>query len=271
MSVPAVISFRDVSFSFDTVPVLESVNVAVAEHELVSVVGPNGGGKTTFLKLLLGLLRPNAGTVQVFGNVPSRVRSRIGYMPQHTLFDPHFPVTVMDVVLMGRLDRRQAGPYATADKEAAMKALAEVGLDELPHRPFADLSGGQRQRTLIARALVCEPDLLLLDEPMANLDIAAEGRFTQILQKLNRRMTILMASHDLGFVLDIVQTVICVNRRVIMHPTSNITGEIIRDIYGESLRMVRHDHRCAETGHEPGFTRAESTPNIQRPTPNAQC
>lgn len=175
----------------------------------------------------------------------------MGYMPQHGHHDPQFPVTVMDVVLMGRLGNRWGGRYARTDKEAARVALAEVGLGEVSTRLFQSLSGGQRQRVLIARALACEPDLLLLDEPMANVDVLVENRLVQILQELNRRMTILMVSHDLGFVADIVKSVVCVNRCVVVHPTSEITGEVIRDLYGGDIRLVRHDHRCSEQGHNP--------------------
>ena len=158
-------------------------------------------------------------------------------------------MTVRDVVLMGRLGGRWGGPYSKADKQAAATALAEMELTELKDRPFRTLSGGQRQRLLIARALACEPDMLLLDEPTANVDLMVEQKLHEILRNLNRRMTILMVSHDLGFVSQIVESVICVNRRVLVHPTSDITGEVIKDIYGGDLHMVRHDHRCSEEGH----------------------
>ena len=248
-SAEPVISLRDVSFSYDGMRVIENADVTVRDREWACVVGPNGGGKTTLLKLVLGLVQPEAGEVRVFGGSPERARLRVGYMPQRVQHDPQFPVTVTDVVLMGRLGRRLGGPYSKADREAAQVALEEVALAELAKRPFSALSGGQQQRVLIARALACEPDLLLLDEPTANIDALVETKLFEILQALNARMTILMASHDLGFVSSLADSVICVNRRVIIHPTSEITGEIIRDIYGGDLRLVRHDHRCAEKGH----------------------
>ena len=244
-----VIALRDVTFAYDTVPVLEDATLDVQEREFISMIGPNGGGKTTLLKLILGLLRPSAGEVRVFGGRPESARRRIGYTPQHARHDPQFPVNVMDVVLMGRLERRWGGAYSKADKAAAFEALEEVELSDLPNQPFDALSGGQRQRVLIARALVCDPALLLLDEPTAHVDVVASTRLLEILQKLNERMTILMVSHDLGFVSSFVKSVVCVNRRVVIHPTSEITGEIIKDIYGGDMRMVRHDHRCAEDEH----------------------
>ncbi|HMK33490.1 MAG TPA: ABC transporter ATP-binding protein [Desulfomonilaceae bacterium] len=236
------IVMKGLSFSYDGQPVLEDVNLAIAQGDFVSVVGPNGGGKTTLLKLMLGLLRPSRGEVSVFGATPEAARPRIGYMPQHSQLDPQFPATVMDVALMGRLGHgRFFGWHSRKDKEAAIKALDEVGLQDLRKMPFASISGGQRQRLFIARALACEPEILLLDEPMANLDVVMEGDLYNLLQRFNEQLTIVMVSHDLGFVSKIVKNVICVNRRVAMHATSEITGKIIDEIYGSPMRMVRHN------------------------------
>lgn len=240
---------KNVSFSFAERPVLEDVNLTIKKGDFASVVGPNGGGKTTFLKLLLGLQKPDSGEILVLGRKPAKSRFRIGYMPQHTNLDMRFPVTVMDVVLMGRLGRSLGGRYSKKDREAASKALSEVAMFGSANHMFSKLSGGQRQRVLIARALCCEPELLLLDEPTANVDPEIEEAFFDILTELNQRMTILMASHDLGFVSQVVKSVICINRRIVVHPTTEINGTIIKDIYGGDFRMVRHDHRCSEKGH----------------------
>jgi zinc transport system ATP-binding protein len=244
-----VVSFENVTFAYNAVPVLEHVSLSVREGEFAAIVGPNGGGKTTLLKLALGLLRPTSGVVRLFGQAPRTARHRAGYTPQHADFDPHFPVTVMDVVLMGRVEKRRGGAYGRLDRESAEAALAEMGLVDVAGRPFDSLSGGQRQRALIARALVANPELLLLDEPTANVDAMAGNRLLETLHELSRRMTIAMVSHDLGFVSSMVQSVICVNREVVVHPTSDITGQTIQDLYGHDMRMVRHDHRCAEHGH----------------------
>mgnify|MGYP000235856982 CR=1 FL=1 len=249
MSSAPCLRLEHVSFRYAEHLILDDVNLSVAGRELISIVGPNGGGKTTLLRLILGLLQPTAGRVRLFGAPPAQTRCRVGYMPQHPQFDPHFPVTAREVVLMGRVERRRFGPYRRADLEAALAALADMQIADLASAPFQTLSGGQRQRVLIARALACEPDLLLLDEPTANVDLAAETKLFEILQTLNRRMAILIVSHDLGFVSRVVSTVVCVNRRVVVHPTSEITGEIIAEIYGSDLRMVRHDHRCSAEGH----------------------
>ena len=237
-----VISVENLSFYYDGGPILEDVNLRLMEGDSVCIIGPNGGGKTTLIKLILGLLKPTRGRVRVFGQDPVRVRSRIGYMPQHQNIDPLFPATVKSIVLMGRLIGQSFGRYTRSDHEAAREALREVSMSELAGHSFALLSAGERQRVLIARALVGDPDLLLLDEPTATVDAAAEAKLLEKLGDLKHRMTIVMVSHDLGFVSRMVRTVVCVNRRVAVHPTNEVTGEVIADIYGTELRMVRHDH-----------------------------
>jgi zinc transport system ATP-binding protein len=248
MSEPDV-CFKDVSLDFGNVSVLKNVNFDIEHGEIVSLLGPNGGGKTTILKLILGLIRPTRGSITVFGSTPESARRSVGYMPQHMRYDPHFPVSVLDVVLMGRVDRHRFGSYKSSERHAALNALSETGVEELAKRPFSDLSGGQRQRVLIARALFSEPELLLLDEPTANVDLLAESQFLEILRRLNERMTVVIVSHDLGFVSDVVGKVICVHGHVVVHPTSVVTGEIIQDVYGGDIRMVRHDHSCPDAEH----------------------
>ena len=239
---PQVVSLENVSFSYDVQPVLLDVSLVVEDRDYLCVVGPNGGGKTTLLKLMLGLLKPAGGRVRVFGQAPEGVRSRIGYVPQHTTLDPLFPVTALDVVLMGRLSRgMRLGPFRKADREAAEAALEMVGMVPLQGRPFSALSGGQRQRVLIARGLVSNPELFLLDEPTSNVDAAMETELFEILEQLNRKMSIVLVTHDLGFVSRYVKRVACVNRRLVVHPTSEVTGEMIQEIYGRDVHMVRHD------------------------------
>ncbi len=243
------IEINNLTFSYDTVPVLEDVNLKVKHGEFATIVGPNGGGKTTLLRLLLGILKPVQGKIAVLGSTPEKARLRVGYMPQHADLDPQFPVTVMDVVMLGRLGRRFGGRYSKEDRQLALKALEEVQLESMARSPFSTLSGGQKQRALIARALCCNPEMLLLDEPTANVDPEMEENLLTILQELNQRMTILLVSHDMGFVSRVVKSVICVNRRVLIHPTSRVDGTLIKDVYGDDYCMVRHDHRCSEKGH----------------------
>jgi zinc transport system ATP-binding protein len=245
-----IIRMTDVAFSYNGQPVLEDVNLAITPRDFVTILGPNGGGKTTLLKLMLGLLRPTRGKVRIFGREPWEVRGAIGYMPQHVQVDPSFPVRVLDVVLMGRLHRgRRWGPFGRDDRRAAVKALADVDMEPLARRSFAELSGGQRQRVLIARALVGDPQLLLFDEPTANLDVVIEGEIHHLLCQLNRQVAVVTVSHDVGFVTHCVKTVVCVNRRVWVHPTEELTGDLIAEVYGGHVRMVRHgNHESAAGG-----------------------
>lgn len=247
-----IIEISNLSFSYHDNPVLENVDLKIEKGELASIVGPNGGGKTTLLKLMLGLLKPDEGQIKVFATTPEKARSKIGYMPQHAQLDPQFPISALDVVLMGQVDRCEKGlirGFPRQSTSTARAALAEVGLGDLAQKSFNELSGGQRQRVLIARALCSEPELLLLDEPTSNIDPRSEENLYKTLARLNRQMTILLVSHDLGFVSQIVKSVICVNRQVVIHPTSQINGTIIKEIYGGDFNIVRHDHRCDHSGH----------------------
>jgi zinc transport system ATP-binding protein len=237
------IEIENVSFAYNGVLVLENVSFGVTKGDFLSIVGPNGGGKTTLLKLILGLLLPRSGEIRIFGRPPEKSRERIGYMPQHMHFDPQFPIAATDVVLMGRLGNRFGSRYTKEDKQAVIDALEEVDMTCCLKQSFSNLSGGQRQRVLLARALVSKPEILLLDEPTANVDMEIENKLYDILNSLNERMTILMVTHDLGFVSRIVRSVICVNKRVVVHPTSQINGKLIQEIYEDDLRMVRHDQK----------------------------
>lgn len=235
------LALRGVDFSYNGQPILEDVDFTITRGDFVAVVGPNGSGKTTLLKLILGLLRPQRGEVRVLGEAPDRARRHIGYVPQQSQHDPQFPATVGDVVRMGALGGGTQGPAEVAE------ALARVGLAGLERRPFPDLSGGQRQRVLIARALLAGTEMLLLDEPTAFVDAHGESDLHALLQELNQAMTIVMVTHDLGFVSHLINHVLCVNRRVKLHPTvglGDITAEVLREMYGEEIRVVRHDVVC---------------------------
>ncbi len=236
-----VITFKDVSFSYDGAPVLVDVNFAVNHRELVYIVGPNGGGKTTLLKLIMGFLKPKTGEISVFGQSPQRARRRLGYVPQAMNFDPQFPITVMEVVLMGRLGTGGGIRFSPSDRRQASAAMEQLGVAELASTQFAELSGGMHQRTLIARALTGDPDMLLLDEPTSNVDPHAEDKLLNLIAELNRRLTVLLVSHEPSFVFHGIRSVLCVNRRVRLHPTSDISVETIKGLYEKDMRLIRHD------------------------------
>ncbi|WP_022665986.1 metal ABC transporter ATP-binding protein [Desulfospira joergensenii] len=245
------IRLNQVSFAYNQRNILEDVTLVIYKNDFSSIVGPNGGGKTTLLKLILGLITPDKGEVRVFGKPPEQVRDKIGYMPQYAHLDMDFPATVLDVVLMGRLCKSRFW-FSRKDKARAAEAIEKVDLSDFIRTGFNELSGGQKQRALIARALCSDPSILLLDEPTANVDNKTEESLFLLLKELNQDMTILLVSHDLGFVSKYVRSVICVNKQVLIHPTSRLEGSMIKDIYHGDLKMVRHDHRCSHDGHQEG-------------------
>ncbi len=237
------ISLNNVSFSYDRLPVLEDVSLQVANKEFLGIVGPNAGGKSTLLKLILGLLKPQLGSIHVLGKKPRQQRKAIGYVPQYPAFSRDFPITVEQVVLLGRLGSgRWFGRYAPQDYEAAKAALEEVEADDLAQRLVGGLSGGQLQRVLLARALVSDPQILILDEPTANIDMRLESDIFDQLKRLNERMTILVVSHDIAFISDYVHRVACLNRTLVCHHTDYIDGQMVQDLYGDNVRMVAHHH-----------------------------
>ena len=214
------------------VPALEDVSLTIGARDFLGVIGPNGGGKTTLLKILLGLLEPRLGTVKVFGQRPAKVRQRIGYVPQHASIDSSVPATALDVVLMGRLRLSSWGPsFGRAHTAAAEDALALTGTLDLAERPIAELSGGQRQRVLIARALAAEAELLLLDEPTQGVDLHREREVLELLEHLNETMPIVMVSHDVHLVAAHLKSAVCVNRTLERYAAKEVSPEIIERMY----------------------------------------
>ena len=287
MPIPnAVIRVWGLSFAYGATPVLEGVNFEVGAGEFLGIVGPNAGGKSTLLKLILGLLEPQSGHIRVLGGPPTAASRQIGYVPQYPSFPRDFPITVEQVVLLARIggseqdhagdqgrppaaptpDRNgrfaanhlagaghrsllpawlaglRPGGYGRADRAAARQALEEVEAADLAQRRIGSLSGGQLQRVLLARALAGAPRILILDEPTANIDQRLEGDIFDLLRRLNERLTILVVSHDIGFISSYVGRVACVNRTLICHRTDAVDGQIIQELYGEAVRMVAHRH-----------------------------
>ena len=239
---PAV-SVRDVCFSYGGVEALHNVSFELPRGAFAAVVGPNGGGKTTLLRLLLGELRPRYGEVRVLGEAPGRARARTGFVPQSVAFDPDFPITALEAAMLGRGAGRALGGFTRADREAARGALALVGLDGLGGRPFAELSGGQRQRVAIAQALVSEPELLLLDEPTANVDHRTEEELHALFGRLAGERTVVLVSHNLGVVAAHATHLLCVNRGADLHALGGADPEArLEPIAGGGLAVVRNLH-----------------------------
>ncbi len=236
---PAV-EVRKLNFSYNGEQVLEDVDLRVASGEFMGLIGPNGGGKTTLVKILLGLLKPDSGTVRVFGGRPGKAAHRIGYVPQHQHIRPDFPIAVEEIVLMGRVNLgRRRWRYSSKDRERAQEALARVGMEQAGRLHINELSGGQRQRVLIARSLVADPDLLILDEPTSNIDPRGRFCFFQFLQELRRDITILIVSHDMSVLASRLTSLACVNRRLAFSDKPELTEEMVTLLYGS------HDpHSC---------------------------
>ncbi len=207
---------KGVHFSYGDVPILKDVSLAIAENEWVGLIGPHGGGKTTLLRLIMGFLEPTEGSISLFGTTPQQARQFISYVPQHLVYDRSFPITVSQLVLAGSLHKsRWWGPYSSADKRRALEQLDRLGIADLAKRPFGSLSGGQAQRALLARALMSEPKLLLLDEPTSNMDPSMEAITLDLFDELRKEMAILMVTHDLRTIVERVQRIVCVQTEVI--------------------------------------------------------
>jgi len=236
-----VISVTHLWAGYDSEPVLEDINLSVRELDFVGLIGPNGGGKTTLLKVLLGLLRPRGGNVRIMGKSAKEGRRNIGYVPQSVELDRDFPISVWDVARMGRLGKRGLlQRYTAEDERVVAKALRDVEMLHLRNRPIGELSGGQRQRVYIARALATEPRILLLDEPMASVDPQVSGSLYELLSRLNDHVTILMVSHDMSAISSYVKTVGCINRRLFYHGDKQITPDMLEAAYQCPIDLLAH-------------------------------
>ncbi len=239
------VEFEAVGYSYGSVSVLDEASFHVHENEFAVLLGPNGAGKTTILRLILGLARPSRGSVRVFGKDPSEMRSAIGYVPQHSSYDPAFPITVEEVVRMGRLQGAWKR-YRPSDAAAVTKALERAGVCDLRKRPYSALSGGQRRRVLVARALAAEPRFLVLDEPTANMDIESEKRLYAALGEIKGSATVLVVTHDTGYVSSLTDAVLCVGEhrergRAVMRHAVAPTKEAPDELYGGEALRVLHD------------------------------
>lgn len=240
MNAPVVVSFERVSFTYAGVDVLRDVSFEFYEGDFVGIIGPNAGGKTTLLKLILGLLRPDSGSIRVLGVSPDEARGLVGYVPQYAHFDRSFPIRVRTAVTMGTLGRGRMGDTVASD--AVDRALEQLELHVVADRQMGSLSGGQLQRALIARALVTEPKLLLLDEPTASLDTRIGRSVYELLEELAEKITVVLVSHDIGVISRHVRTIACLNVEMHYHHSKHLTPEMIEAAYGCPVDLVAHGH-----------------------------
>ena len=243
-----ILEFRNVSFSYGKQPAIDKATFSIEKGDFVGMIGPNGSGKTTVVKLMLGLLKPDSGSITVFGKEIAGFHDwqRVGYVPQKaTNFDQNFPASVFEVACMGRVSK--AGlmrQLAQSDRDAVEKALEVAGISNLRDSRIGDLSGGQQQRVFIARALASEPDLLILDEPTVGVDQKAQHNFYLLLGQLNKKLgvTLILVSHDVGIVAKNAGKLACVNMNVTMHDTASGIDNALLCAYGADIGRVPHHH-----------------------------
>lgn len=247
-----VIEIENLWFSYNGRPVLRDINLSLGQGGFTAMIGPNGGGKTTLMKLMLGLLKPEHGKVKVLGRKPQKAANRLGYVPQEIGINKDFPISVLDVVLMGRLQTLKGWTrHSRKDRAAVQKVLEQMDMWEYRKRRIGELSGGQRQRVFIARALATEPEILFLDEPTASVDAAHQSDFFNLLKEINKKITIIIVNHDLMVISRYVKSVACVNRTLHYHDGAQVTDEMMQ-MYQCPVELVAHGipHRVLRTHHD---------------------
>ena len=260
MNDDTIIETRGLNFSYNRQPVLRNVNLHIQSGDFMAMIGPNGGGKTTLLKLMLGLLDVDSGSIRILGKPPKDVSHRIGYVPQDININKNFPISVSDVVLMGILKPGRGWArhrHSSADRNSALRALTQVQMEKLRDQRISELSGGQKQRVFVARALVTNPAILLLDEPTSGIDTKGQNELYALLKELNEKITIILVSHDLIAISRYVKSVACVNQQLHYHGHAEITGEMIEMMYNCTVdetcpvELIAHGlpHRVLQKHH----------------------
>jgi len=234
-----IVGLKNIGVYFGDIPILEKINLSIKQNDFLAIVGPNGGGKTTLLKVILGLVEPNEGEVKLFGKNPEEGRKLIGYLPQYTFFDLNFPINVFNVVLMGRYNGVFKN-YSKEDEKAVTNALETVGMLEFKDRQIGKLSGGQLQRVFVARAIARKPKLLLLDEPTASIDPEMQKSFYELLSQFKEKIAIVLVTHDIGIISTYVEKIACLNRRLFYHGSVKEGLEKLEELYECPIELIVH-------------------------------
>ena len=241
-----IIEVRNLSAAYDGRTVLHDVNLDVYEHDFLGIIGPNGGGKTTLIKCILGLLKPTAGKIIYHDPCKPQQTAEdcqfsMGYLPQYNTIDRKFPISVEEVILSGLSSKKSLiGRFTSEHREKVREAIARMGLEGLEHRAIGQLSGGQLQRALLGRAIVSDPSVVILDEPSTYIDKRFEARLYKLLAEINKECAIILVSHDIGTVLQQVKSIACVNETLDYHPDTGVTTEWLERNFNCPIELLGH-------------------------------
>lgn len=249
-----VIEVSGLDVYYGSVQALKNINLVVRERDFLAIMGPNGGGKSTLLKAILGLVPVDSGEVKIFGGIGRKSRRLIGYVPQFSSVDRNFPISVIEVVLLGALNPGLSffHKFNRAEKLRALDLLDKVGLADLKDRNISQLSGGEFQKLLIARALMTEPKLLLLDEPTASVDMSSSQDIYSLLGELNKEITIVMVTHNVMAISSNVKELACLNMGLVYHGDPELSEEVVNGLFGCPVELVAHGvpHRVLKEHQE---------------------
>jgi len=236
------IEINNLYVQYNNIPALLNINLSAAENDFLAVIGPNGGGKSTLIKAILGIIKPQCGTIKIFGQTPEKYYPPIGYVPQFSSFSRNFPIRVIDVIMTGRLSGKinLFHHYTEKDYKIAENLMRKLDIIHLKHRQIGQLSGGQLQKVLIARALATEPKLLLLDEPTASVDNDSKTQIYEFLKDINRFMTIILVTHDTAAISSYIKNVACLNKELYYHGELELDNDIIQKTFGCPVDLIAH-------------------------------
>lgn len=234
-----IIEIKNLSAAYEGKKVLNNVNLTIYERDFLGIIGPNGGGKTTLIKCILGLIKPLSGEIRYLGKGAKGMP--LGYLPQYNKIDNKFPITVEEVVLSGLSNRRRLySRYSSEERRKAQDVIQKMGLEDKAFSTIGELSGGQMQRALLGRAIISDPEVVVLDEPNTYIDKRYEARLYELLADINRERAIVLVSHDIGTVLQQVKSVACVNETLDYHPDTNVSGEWLEKEFQCPIELLGH-------------------------------
>lgn len=235
-----ILTFDNVQYAINNKPILTDINISVGQDDFMAIIGPNGGGKTTLLKLILGLISPTVGEIKLFGHLPKIGREYVGYLSQHFMKNQTLPIHAIDVVMGGAITNKQLGWFSQKNREKAMTHLRQVQLENIAEIPIQQLSGGQQQRVFLARSLMNDPKLLILDEPTCHVDPHSGLHFYELLRNLNEKMAIIMVTHDLSAVAKAAKTIACLNQTLSNHNSDTLSPEDLNQAYCCHVDLISH-------------------------------